>query len=125
MLAHMREGIGAHHSPDLFHAQRELHKATSLPLRTQVSQAGQEVEQAGKQKRQAEEKYQILHLEHASYLPLTISSNLSAMMPPIRQSRLIRIAPVVTNLFDTSHVVTNLFVTSHVVTNFFVTTWVF
>jgi hypothetical protein len=58
ILAHVREGIGAHHSPDLFHAQRELHKATSLPLRAQVSQAGQEVEQAEKQKRQAEEGYQ-------------------------------------------------------------------
>jgi hypothetical protein len=59
ILSHVSEGLGAHHSPDLFHAQHELHKATSLPLRTQVTQASQEVEQAEKQKRQAEEEYQI------------------------------------------------------------------
>lgn len=58
ILSHAREGLGAHHSPDLFHAQHELHKATSLALRAQVSQASQEVEQAEKQKREAEEEYQ-------------------------------------------------------------------
>ncbi|MGH9849772.1 MAG: DUF6399 domain-containing protein, partial [Blastocatellia bacterium] len=25
ILAHVREGLGAHHSPDLFHGQQELH----------------------------------------------------------------------------------------------------
>jgi hypothetical protein len=59
ILSHVREGLGAHHSPDLFHAQQELHKATSLSLQAQVSQASQEVEQAEKQKRGAEEEYQI------------------------------------------------------------------
>jgi hypothetical protein len=58
IVAHVREGLGAHHSPDLFHAQHELHKATSLPLRTQVSQASQDVGQAEQQKRSAEEEYQ-------------------------------------------------------------------
>jgi len=59
ILAHVGEGLGAHHSPDLFHAQHELHKATSLPLRRRVSQASQEVEQAEQQKGQAEEEYQL------------------------------------------------------------------
>lgn len=58
ILAHVRDGLGAHHSPDLFHGQRELHKATSLPLQAQVSQASQQVEQAEKQKRDAEAEYQ-------------------------------------------------------------------
>ena len=58
ILCHVREGLGAHHSPDLFHAQQELHKATSLPLQGQVSQASQEVEQAQKRKQDAEEEYQ-------------------------------------------------------------------
>jgi hypothetical protein len=58
ILAHVRDGLGAHHSPDLFHGQHELHKATSLPLQAQVSQASQQVEQAEKQKRDAEEEYQ-------------------------------------------------------------------
>ena len=58
ILRHVGEGLGAHHSPDLFHPQQELHKATSLPLLAQVSQASQEVEQAEKQKLEAEEEYQ-------------------------------------------------------------------
>jgi len=39
ILCHVREELGAHHSPDLFHPQQELHKATSLALASQVSQA--------------------------------------------------------------------------------------
>jgi hypothetical protein len=58
ILCHVREGLGAHHSPDLFHGQQELHKATSLALQSQVSQASQEVEQAEKRKQDAEEEYQ-------------------------------------------------------------------
>jgi len=58
ILAHVRDGLGAHHSPDLFHVQQELHKATSLPLRTQVSGMSQQVEQAEQQKQRAQEDYQ-------------------------------------------------------------------
>jgi hypothetical protein len=32
LLKHAREGLGAHHSPDLFHVLRDLHKATTRPL---------------------------------------------------------------------------------------------
>jgi hypothetical protein len=39
LLAHARDGLGAHHSPDLFHVQHELSKATSLALRTQTNHA--------------------------------------------------------------------------------------
>src|SRR3954454_14776820 len=39
LLAHARDGLGAHHSPDLFHVQHDLSKATSLPLRSQTSHA--------------------------------------------------------------------------------------
>jgi hypothetical protein len=59
ILAHVREGLGAHHSPDLFHAQHELHKASSLPLQAQVSRASQQVEQAVKQKQLAQQEYQV------------------------------------------------------------------
>lgn len=59
ILTHVREGLGAHHSPDLFHGQRELYKASSLPLQTQVSQASQQVEQTEKQRRRAEEEFQL------------------------------------------------------------------
>jgi len=58
ILRHVREELGAHHSPDLFHPQQELHKATSLPLQSQVSQASQQVERAGKRKQEAEQESQ-------------------------------------------------------------------
>jgi hypothetical protein len=39
LLAHARDGLGAHHSPDLFPVQHEVSKATSLALRSQTSHA--------------------------------------------------------------------------------------
>jgi len=33
LLSHVKEGLGVHHSPDLFHVQHELNRATSAPLR--------------------------------------------------------------------------------------------
>jgi hypothetical protein len=44
--AHARDGLGAHHSPDLMHLQQDLHQATSLPLQTQVQQALEHQQQA-------------------------------------------------------------------------------
>ncbi len=58
ILRHVREELGAHHSPDLFHGQQELHKGTSLALESQISQASQEVEQAGKRVLEAKEEFQ-------------------------------------------------------------------
>jgi hypothetical protein len=43
LLAHAKEGLGAHHSPDLFHIQHELSRATSLGLAAQVKQAEEAV----------------------------------------------------------------------------------
>jgi hypothetical protein len=37
--AHVKDGLGAHHSPDLMHLQQDLHQATSLPLQAQVKWA--------------------------------------------------------------------------------------
>ena len=39
LLAHVRQGLGAHHSPDLFHVQQELSRATSIALAGRVKQA--------------------------------------------------------------------------------------
>lgn len=40
-LAHVREGLGTHHSPDLFHGQQELTRATSVGLSARVRHAEQ------------------------------------------------------------------------------------
>ena len=63
ILADVRDGLGAHNSPDLFHGKHELHKATSLPLQAQVSKASQQVEQAEKQKQRVQQEYQIYKSE--------------------------------------------------------------
>ena len=40
LLAHARDGLGVHHSPDLFHVQHDLSQATSLPLRADQPRPG-------------------------------------------------------------------------------------
>lgn len=39
LLRYAREGLGAHHSPDLFHIQQDLVRATALPLERKRRQA--------------------------------------------------------------------------------------
>jgi hypothetical protein len=46
IVAHAKDGLGAHHSPDLMHVQQGLHRATSLPLQQRVKQAEQHEQQA-------------------------------------------------------------------------------
>lgn len=42
LLRHAQKGLGAHHSPDLFHGQQELTRATSVGLAAQVRHAERE-----------------------------------------------------------------------------------
>jgi DNA-binding transcriptional regulator YiaG len=46
LKAHARDGLGAHHSPDLFHVQQELSRASSCPLAARVRWAENAVGQA-------------------------------------------------------------------------------
>jgi len=46
LLKHAAD-LEAHHSPDLFHPQQDISRATSLPLQRQVDAADKAVEQAG------------------------------------------------------------------------------
>jgi hypothetical protein len=52
LLAHARDGLGAHHSPDLFHVQHDLSKATGLALRAQLSHAQADLDAADQQTQQ-------------------------------------------------------------------------
>jgi hypothetical protein len=49
LLAHARDGLGVHHSPDLFHVQHEVSKATGLALRSQTSHAQADLDGARQQ----------------------------------------------------------------------------
>jgi hypothetical protein len=46
LLRHVREALGAHHSPDLFHVQYEASRATGAPLAREVARAEATVAQA-------------------------------------------------------------------------------
>lgn len=46
LLHHVKEDLGIHHSPDLFHVQHELVKGTSVALASKVRQAAKTVEKA-------------------------------------------------------------------------------
>jgi hypothetical protein len=46
LVACARDGLAAQHTPDLFHGQRDLSQATSLPLERQVTAAQQALDQA-------------------------------------------------------------------------------
>jgi hypothetical protein len=61
LLACARDGLQAQHTPDLFHVQRELSKATSLPLHRQAEAAQKEGDRARahtQAQRQRQEDYQ-------------------------------------------------------------------
>ena len=46
LVSHIEKGLGAHHSPDLFHVQHELVKGTSLALAAQTRRAEEELGKA-------------------------------------------------------------------------------
>src|SRR5215470_14831344 len=61
LLACARDGLRAQHTPDLFHVQRALSQATSLPLHRQVEAAQKEVDRARghtQAQRQRQQDYQ-------------------------------------------------------------------
>ena len=49
ICGHVANGLGAHHSPDVFHVQQEVSRATSGPLASKVRQAEKEVAAAEKE----------------------------------------------------------------------------
>jgi hypothetical protein len=48
ILRHVREDLGIHHSPDVFHVQRDCYKATSGPLARSRRQAEEALQKASK-----------------------------------------------------------------------------
>lgn len=46
LLGHAQKGLGAHHSPDIFHCQHDLSKATSIDLAAQVHRAEEAIAEA-------------------------------------------------------------------------------
>ncbi len=52
LLAHARDGLGAHQSPDLFHVQHDVSKATGLALRARTHRAQAELDGARQQTQQ-------------------------------------------------------------------------
>jgi len=56
LLCHVKNGLEAHHSPDVFHVQRELVKGTSLALASKKRQAEETVAKKAKRLQRYREK---------------------------------------------------------------------
>jgi hypothetical protein len=56
LLCHVKEGLGAHHAPDVFHVQHELVKGVSLGLASKKRHAGEAVAKKTKQLKRYQEK---------------------------------------------------------------------
>jgi hypothetical protein len=64
LLKYVKDELGAHHSPDLFHVQQELTKATSAPLNAQLRHAEAAYQASGeKTKKCVEEKQQSIGVD--------------------------------------------------------------
>ena len=58
LIACARDGLEAHHSPDLFHGQRELSRAVALPLQRQTEAAAKELGRATAHTQQQQHRQQ-------------------------------------------------------------------
>lgn len=56
IVSHVKNDLGAHHSPDVFHVENELVKATGAVLASRKRQAARQVEEAAQHVRQQQEK---------------------------------------------------------------------
>jgi hypothetical protein len=55
LIKHAEQGLGAHHSPDLFHVQHEVIKGTSLPMKSRVRAAKKQLERVVGHRQRLEE----------------------------------------------------------------------
>lgn len=60
LIKHVRESLGVHHSPDLFHVQQDISRATSLPLQRQVTQAAKNLDELKQDLEDVREQVQAL-----------------------------------------------------------------
>lgn len=58
---HIKEDLGGHHSPDLFHVQQELVRGISAPLAAKKRQAEKGLEEAAQHRAQHQEEQQAYH----------------------------------------------------------------
>ncbi len=54
IISHVKNGLGAHHAPDVFHVQQEISRATSGSLAGKIRQAEKEVEKAAQKVKKQE-----------------------------------------------------------------------
>jgi hypothetical protein len=59
LQTHAKEGLQAHHSPDLMHTQADLHKATSLPLHRHTEAAQHKLQEVQQTVRDWVERYRL------------------------------------------------------------------
>ena len=73
LVKHVTEGLGAHHSPDLFHIQQELTKAAAAQLKLNIKRNTEELEKKKKKvttEKQKQEKYEKLDIKPKGRPPI-------------------------------------------------------
>ena len=61
IISHVKNGIGAHHAPDVFHVQQEVSRAVSGSLAGKVRQAETDVKASEQEVRKQEKKKEVYH----------------------------------------------------------------
>jgi hypothetical protein len=89
LLAHARAGLGAHHSPDVFHIQREPCRAVCSTLAAQVRRAEQSVHQGQAEVQACLEQAQAWPLQpHGPGRPLDFAGRVAAAQDAVAQKEL-------------------------------------
>lgn len=88
ILHHVKDALGAHHSPDVFHVQHELVKGTSVALASQTRRAEQALEQAAKEEsaqRAQQEAYR--HSPHGPGRPPAFDTRIRQAQAQVGEAR--------------------------------------
>ena len=86
LLAHACNGLGAHHSPDLFHIQHEPCRAVSAPLAAQVRRAEQEMQMGQVELQACLEQAQAWPLQpHGPGRPPNLATRVAAAQDAVAQ----------------------------------------
>jgi hypothetical protein len=88
LLKHVKEDLGVHHSPDVFHVQNELVKGTSVALARKKRQAEQAVAEAAKKvSHHREEQAAYSNGEHGSECPSELDQQIGPAQEQEREAR--------------------------------------
>lgn len=105
LVKHVTEGLGAHHSPDIFHIQQELTKAAAAQLKLSIKRNTEELEKKQKKvvvEKQNKEKYEKLDVKPKGRPPMFSSHVEKAQAREREQADKLRMANNANDTFTTA-----------------------